>query len=251
MNDIAKIAKEFSNKHHLHVFPVTGKEPLVPWKENKVLFVEDHPWDRATGYGVRLDNITVIDIDTKDPTVIQDYPQPHETFTVSTNKGFHLYYRGPSESILHPGDAPVDILSGVRYVIGPGSLHPDGAIYTIINDASMAPTALARDLLTFIFDLKPSKRKKQREDSATSFQEGYRNDALCTYVGNLLNHIPSELHDTTIMDLAVKFNDQCCDPPMPKVQVHRSVKSMLATWDSNYLGDVYSLASRIPLARNF
>ena len=67
-----------------------------------------------------------------------------ETLTVSTGKGRHVYFRQPADV---PFTNAVGGLSGYRidvrgrggYVIGPGSLHQTGRIYTVVTAAPIAP----------------------------------------------------------------------------------------------------------------
>ncbi len=66
-----------------------------------------------------------------------------ETLTVRTGRdgetGFHLFYSGARPTTNFDLDGVVgQIKSEGGYVIGPGSIHPSGKVYQIINDVPLA-----------------------------------------------------------------------------------------------------------------
>jgi hypothetical protein len=67
-----------------------------------------------------------------------------ETYTVTTGRGSHYYFRAPSGRVLgnQKGmlrDYRVDVRSAGGYVVGPGSLHTTGALYTVQVDVDPVP----------------------------------------------------------------------------------------------------------------
>lgn len=66
-----------------------------------------------------------------------------ETFTVTTGKGRHYYFRAPTGVKLGntTGDLPagIDIRAGHAYAVAPTSQHANGTTYIIENDAPVAP----------------------------------------------------------------------------------------------------------------
>jgi hypothetical protein len=93
------------------------------------------PMHRAgsTAYGVRLDDLAVIDCDSDDSALVA---QMEARFGVSsvhvkTPRGRHLYYQaGDAVPNLRSEGLPVDVKTGPRrYVVGPLSLRPDGGFY--------------------------------------------------------------------------------------------------------------------------
>jgi hypothetical protein len=62
------------------------------------------------------------------------------TFTVKTAKGFHYYFKHSLKSMLL-GNAKLagayDFQADRKYVVGPGSVHPTGVIYEVVNAASL------------------------------------------------------------------------------------------------------------------
>lgn len=87
-------------------------------------------------YGVRLDGLAVVDCDEDNPELVAMLearfgPSPVH---VKTPRGRHLYfraYRSDKPPNLRAEGLPVDIKTGPRaYVVGAGSLRPDGGRYS-------------------------------------------------------------------------------------------------------------------------
>ena len=86
-------------------------------------------------YGIRLDGLAVVDCDDDDPELVAKLearfgPSPVH---VKTPRGRHLYYRAfcvEKPPNLRAEGLPVDIKTGARaYVVGAGSIRPDGGRY--------------------------------------------------------------------------------------------------------------------------
>ena len=68
-----------------------------------------------------------------------------ETYTVQTGDGFHYYYQAsPSLTFKGSLEAGIDI-KHKGYVAAAPSIHPNGKIYTVIND--IEPAMISSDLL--------------------------------------------------------------------------------------------------------
>ena len=112
---------------------------LKPWTDG---FVANY------GVGGGPSNLTIIDVDKGIPNYAalrawmetQGLP---ETFIVQSGRagfGAHLYYSGAVPTTPYDMDGVVGELRGNgAYVVGPGSIHPDGNRYTIINDVDIVP----------------------------------------------------------------------------------------------------------------
>jgi hypothetical protein len=110
-------------------------------------------WDdgHEANYGVGggPSNLTIVDVDTGIPnaTALKNWMQSiglPETFTVQTGRdgqfGAHLYYSGAVKTTPYQIEGVVGELRGIgAYVVGPGSIHPSGKKYTIINDIPPVP----------------------------------------------------------------------------------------------------------------
>jgi hypothetical protein len=95
-------------------------------------------------YGIRLDGLMVVDLDT-DNDATRAYcerrfdPSP---LVVTTGRGEHRYYRytGPSISPVRERGVAIDFKSGKSaFVVGPGSLRPDGKSYRIASGDFTVP----------------------------------------------------------------------------------------------------------------
>jgi hypothetical protein len=104
--------------------------------------------------------ITVVDLDPQHldnffelfPTALE------ETYTVKTGRsGYHLYYQYIQK--LKSRDYTIcDIKSDGGYVIGAGSLHPNGNYYELIHDRDIAP--MSEEMKFEIFKYHPVSTEK-------------------------------------------------------------------------------------------
>jgi Bifunctional DNA primase/polymerase, N-terminal len=97
--------------------------------------------------GLRLDGLTVIDIDTADAEVSiteleREYGKLPETLQSKSSRGRHLYFRVPpgvniqsSQSLLAPG---IDVVGTGCGAIAPPSVHEFGHVYRWLNDLPIA-----------------------------------------------------------------------------------------------------------------
>lgn len=109
-------------------------------------------WDdgHEANYGVAggQSNLTIIDVDKGIPNyaALKDWMQANglpETFIVQSGRdtsfGAHLYYSGAVNTTPYEIQGVIGELRGIgAYVVGPGSIHPSGKRYTILNDAPVA-----------------------------------------------------------------------------------------------------------------
>jgi hypothetical protein len=111
------------------------------------------------------------------------------TFTVKTSRGYHYYFRHDAASVLvrYDGHNNSDVIEipgykgearcNYQYVVGPGSIHPSGAIYEVCNDAYIvaAPSELLEWLqkaYTLSESLKPEDQKPKGDNG--KFDPGFR-----------------------------------------------------------------------------
>lgn len=146
-----------------------GKHPMVKWSEQSTADVEELAqmagWSTAVNIGIDCgkSNLVVIDEDADKEldrfcadrgVVIPD------TFTVQSASGRHFYLRQPAAEPLGNGEGAfrgykINIRGAGGYVVGPGSLHATGVIYTAIGDCrTIAPTP---DWLITAVNTKPAK----------------------------------------------------------------------------------------------
>jgi hypothetical protein len=132
---------EWFKKHGVHVFPTMNKVPAVSkgtsWKDYRC--TREH----AAGfreYGVPLGLLAVADSDTRAAEIWNAANLPDTPLTVTTGpyhdgspgRGRHRYYRlvGDAPNFIHRDGQTIEFKHRGQYVVGPGSIRPDGVIYT-------------------------------------------------------------------------------------------------------------------------
>jgi hypothetical protein len=117
-----------------------GKKPLISGWNGRRLSLDVCLKRMATvnsmTYGVRLDGLLVIDLDTKNEATRKLFadrfsPSP---LVVKTGRGEHHYYRhdGLVPAAIREPDVAIDFKTGgSAFVVGPGSVRPDGKTYDI------------------------------------------------------------------------------------------------------------------------
>jgi hypothetical protein len=124
------------------VFPLQprGKKPLCEWKKFQVeraSLEQVREWaKRECNIGIvtgRISKIVVLDLDSEEAIAEAKRLGLPPTSTVRTGKGLHLYFRHPGSfdvpnaTGIFPG---ADIRGDGGYVVGPGSVHENGKVYT-------------------------------------------------------------------------------------------------------------------------
>jgi hypothetical protein len=98
--------------------------------------------------------VTVVDLDPDHiDGFLKLFPKClEETYVVKTGRGYHLYYQYVRK-LMSRDYTICDIKNDAGYVIGAGSVHPNGTIYEVLTDA---PIALMSDEMKFeIFKYHP------------------------------------------------------------------------------------------------
>lgn len=146
-----------------HVFPVLalGKHPAVRWKDAATTDPQQvRRWLDGTelNYGIATEPSGLVILDEDTPGELERWATDRgitlpSTFTVATAHGAHYYYRrdGRDYSNRSPftGDGYQVDVRGHGYVVGPGSVHETGTVYTITCDAEPVPLPAAlHDYLT-------------------------------------------------------------------------------------------------------
>lgn len=118
-----------------------GKSPLIRFQGRNRLPLKI-VLDKLTGansnaYGIRLKGLTVVDLDIDDKAN-RAYVKKrfgHSPLTVQTPRGLHYYFRGETPNLaIREKNIAIDIKSGSNsYVVGAGSIRPDGGQYKILT----------------------------------------------------------------------------------------------------------------------
>ena len=134
-------------------------------------------------------NIFVVDLD--DESLYDDYPQEiKNTFTVKTGKGYHLYYHfhgfpPPNKKLDDKRGRHIDIKSQGGYVLAPTSVHPNGSIYTAINESSILDISIQK-LKEHLQKMGFNVETKSIEEISEGISEGGRNDSTFKYACYLI-----------------------------------------------------------------
>lgn len=182
------------------VHPCNGKIPRTRWADEASTDPgQIAAWLAGTSlnYGIACgpSGLLVLDDDTGD--ALADYAvsmgrEVPDTFTVITGRGLHYYFEAPARPIGNGrGRLPekVDVRGVGGYVIGPGSVHSNGAPYAIANaDAPVAP------LPAWLLDVLVGRERgtaSQRQPSVDLDEHtgpipvGQRHAKLLSYAGHL------------------------------------------------------------------
>jgi len=251
----ADIALELCCKYGFSVIPLREKKPLVAWAQYMNDAADEatvEAWwkewpDANVGIvcGV-VSDLVVFDCDDDAAAAWARENLPGTPFTVRTGKGWHLYYH-------HPGAAEVgalkrlreeihdlgihgDLQADTRYVVGPGSVHPTGAIYTACAEA-----ADAWELAVEFNTVHPSAAKISLENldlsrvraDFTSVAKGGRHDHMVRYAGRL---IAEGLKQEDTLREAAAHNAAMCNPPLSMREIRSIVFSTYRTHDRNHPG---------------
>ncbi len=141
------------------MIPLNGKEPIKSWKHAQThhnrlsesdYYLAGDIQNSLANQGIitgLINKLLVFDLDdvAKFENFIKNFglenPLPR-TYTVSTGKGYHYYYRYPSDGYVYKSIAEksqgFDVRAEGGYVVAPGSIHPEtGAIYEVCDDSAI------------------------------------------------------------------------------------------------------------------
>jgi len=111
-------------------------------------------------------NVVIVDFDNEDiqKLLIDKLPK---TFTVKTGRGLlHKYFFSDESKSFKIFDEDMmtllDVQGDRKQVVGPGSIHPNGEMYVVIDDSEIAFISYA-ELKALIMPLSKKPRKKEKE----------------------------------------------------------------------------------------
>jgi hypothetical protein len=134
-----------------HVFGLTPKDKVTlpgshGFKDSKApsdpLVLE--PWnqdpDRNIGIDLGASDLCVLDFDQGEDK-IPSWVKDTRTLKVRTAKGLHVYFKGARRTtkLYVNGNLVGDVKSAGGYVLAAGSIHPDGPVYTVVDDSPIVP----------------------------------------------------------------------------------------------------------------
>ena len=127
---------EWFHKHGVGVFPLIPgtKQPEVSFPTyicTSAQAAQFRDYGVRVGLG-RLGYIVVVDTDNADAEAWAGARLPDTPFKVHTARGHHRYYQatGPLPKFIHRDGHTIESRNQGQYVVGPGSVHASGVIYT-------------------------------------------------------------------------------------------------------------------------
>lgn len=204
------------------LMPRGSKIPSGSWKR----FQTEHPTEKQiadwqgeiANVGIvtgRLSNLLVLDVDSPEAQAAVDQLELPRTPTVKTSKGRHYYFQHPHQEIrnsVRVRGLKLDIRGEGGIVVGPGSQHPDGTIYSWeVSPSDCSPAELPAEILADLvpprdvavcasgeadgrfLEAGPFSTWINREVQAAIIElrkarEGERNDTLFRLAARLANH---------------------------------------------------------------
>lgn len=153
MSKAWKLARTMA-RHGVKVIPVPPREKgckLENWPALATTNSEQiNAWSIAEpegNYGAVCSPDTVVILDADNPGLRSQIERTTErqfpsTLSVKSSKGYHYYFR-QTDKTRSIGNRKVadmfDLQSDRKYVVGPGSVHPSGVEYSIMNDTEIVP----------------------------------------------------------------------------------------------------------------
>lgn len=119
----------------IRVFPIKPKDKVPAcksWDDYTATPAETQKW---VNYGVALGHpggLAVTDTDTPEAEAWAKRTLPYTPFSVRTGKGVHRYYliAQHAPNFIHRDGHTIEFRNHGQYVVGPGSLHKTGHVYT-------------------------------------------------------------------------------------------------------------------------
>jgi hypothetical protein len=203
--------------HGLHVFPTIHKVPDIPrgtsWKDYRC---SREQAARFREYGVPLGLLAVIDSDRPDVEAWAAAHAPDTPLRVRTARGWHRGYRlsGDAPHFIHRDGLTIEFRHRGQYVVGPGSVRPDGVIYEAdawswdIRDVPFFPA-------DFVFDDRPLSERGSADGEPFELPEvvraGERHDQLFRFLRSCKG---SGFDRDETRELVTMVNHKRCDPPL-------------------------------------
>jgi hypothetical protein len=219
------------------LFPIPGrqKQPrMKKWQDRATNAPEqlqawlrespDCNWGLATGVA---SGIFVLDVDDKSALgTLETLGSLPQTYTTQTARGWHYYFQYPAGEIRNSAGklgTGLDVRGEGGYVIVPPSIHPTGAIYTLLHDLpiAQAPRWLLKKLQGQSSEAPPAATLPTTSKAA--IPQGQRNGELASLAGTMQRRGMSL---AAIEAALLAENETRCSPPLPESEVRAIARSI-------------------------
>lgn len=232
MSNIKQAALAHARDDGFRVFPVKprGKTPAITgWQEAATTDLDQIEawWDQNPDYNIGLlcgDGLTVVDLDgpagrSWGVEVKEDPARGFQTKLVRTGSGgFHLYFTDGGDPLPQSAGAiapGVDVRSGGKgYVVGAGSVHPNGEPYEAVNGA--APGRVPAWLYEAAAEGQSKKADAPRFDPDGMIPDGERNATMTSIAGAMRR---SGLGPDEILAALLATNEARCETPLSEEEL--------------------------------
>ena len=228
---------------HIPVIPILPRQKVTFLKNWPELATTDpvqiERWNKENaqyncGAVAKLNGFWMLDCDVPNlqQTIEKDTGQVFpQTFSVRSNKGLHFYFKhtAASQSLKkniqlkgEQGNVLGDVKVHNGYVVGPGSIHPSGKPYAVVNDAEIID---APDwLVTWIKEQHEHVEADEQQPctSEGKVKEGGRDNFLFKRACKLR---AAGLSKSDALTALLSINESTCEPPMENSVVQLKIES--------------------------
>ena len=159
-----------------------------------------------------------------------------ETFTVKTQRGWHVYFKHPGFDVRNRAkiDGYIDARQDGGYVVAPPSIHESGFQYKIGLDYPLAD--MPKPLIKFLMDARVDVGKVLASQEV--FEEGGRRVAMMSLAGKYLKRGWSA---EEVFDALLGVNLRKCNPPLKAEQIKDVVEDIYKAETRQISGKVSKL----------
>jgi len=240
VTDMQQVIEEL-RKQGINIFPLQPKSkvPSGSWKEfqkKKYEGIIPKSSNYAVICGEISDNLVVIDFDecNKLDYIEKIFPNVLENYlVVKTNRGYHVFVKCsklPNHVKLENKKLGIniDIQSEGRYVVGPGSIHPEGSQYQIVSNTIKIPTIDFQQIIVRLEDLHFRPIKQSQDDAVNLAQAkpevGQRHDSAIKYCNHLLFSV--KLDNVTVKTEVQRWNNNLTTP-LPEKELEQIINDCI------------------------
>ena len=217
------------HSHKIRVFPLHTRSKIPAVKSWDDYICTHAEASRFTDYGVALGSFGVADSDDEQSEAFALAELPETPFIVRTARGVHRYYRlldpERTPNFIHRGTMTMEFRNAGQYVVGPGSTHKTGTVYTAddwswkVTDVPFFPVD------EFVWDTRDAGERGSTANSANSTYQlpnkiyaGERHDQMFRIMRSLRMRGISK---AAAIRATLLENQHHCEPPLPEGVVRR------------------------------
>lgn len=217
----------------IRIFPIKPRDkvPACPSWDDFVATAEDaSTW---ANYGVALGLLGVVDSDSPEVEAwvaaqIATKQLPLTPFTVTTARGIHRYYKlyGAAPHFIHRAGHTIEFRNFGQYVVGPGSIHATGVVYTAsdwswkINEVPFFPRE------DFKWEDRPEGQRGSADGQALVLPDviraGERHDLIFKLMRSLQARGMEDIDE--LLSTLRAANKEKCSPPIDDAELTKYIR---------------------------